>query len=62
MSFKPTKQQEEIYRVIGETDSHLIINAGAASAGFPASGLNADASLDANTNSYYRRVKVDNLM
>ena len=36
--------------------------AGAASAGFPASGLNADASLDANTNSYYRRVKVDNLM
>ena len=36
--------------------------AGAAAAGFPASGLNADASLDANTNSYYRRVKVDNLM
>ena len=36
--------------------------AGAASAGFPASGLNADASLDANTNSYYRRVKVNNLM
>lgn len=29
MSFKPTEQQEEIYRVIGETDSHLIINAGA---------------------------------
>jgi len=36
--------------------------AGAASAGFPASGLNSDASLDANTNSYYRRVKVNNLM
>ena len=29
MSFKPTKQQEEIYRVIGETEDHLIINAGA---------------------------------
>jgi hypothetical protein len=36
--------------------------AGAASAGFPASGLNSDASLDANTNAYYRRVKVNNLM
>ena len=36
--------------------------AGAAAAGFPASGLNSDASLDANTNSYYRRVKVNNLM
>ena len=36
--------------------------AGAASDGFPASGLNSDASLDANTNSYYRRVKVNNLM
>ena len=36
--------------------------AGAASAGFPASGLNADASLDANTNAWYRRVKVANLM
>jgi hypothetical protein len=36
--------------------------AGAASAGFPASGLNSDASLDANTNSYYRRVQVNNLM
>ena len=36
--------------------------AGAAAAGFPASGLNSDASLDANTNSYYRRVKVTNLM
>ena len=36
--------------------------AGAASAGFPASGLNSDASLDANVNSYYRRVKVNNLM
>jgi len=36
--------------------------AGAASDGFPASGLNSDASLDANTNSYYRRVKVANLM
>ena len=36
--------------------------AGAAAAGFPASGLNADASLDANTNAYYRRVKVTNLM
>jgi len=36
--------------------------AGAASAGFPAAGLNSDASLDANTNSYYRRVKVNNLM
>ena len=36
--------------------------AGAAAAGFPASGLNADASLDANTNAYYRRVKVNNLM
>ena len=36
--------------------------AGAASAGFPAAGLNADASLDANTNAWYRRVKVANLM
>jgi len=36
--------------------------AGASSDGFPASGLNSDASLDANTNSYYRRVKVNNLM
>ena len=36
--------------------------AGAASDGFPASGLNSDASLDANVNSYYRRVKVNNLM
>ena len=36
--------------------------AGAAADGFPASGLNSDASLDANTNSYYRRVKVNNLM
>jgi len=36
--------------------------AGAAAAGFPASGLNSDASLDANTNAYYRRVKVNNLM
>jgi hypothetical protein len=36
--------------------------AGAAAAGFPAAGLNSDASLDANTNSYYRRVKVNNLM
>tara|TARA_R110002020_G_scaffold150137_1_gene326698 strand:+ start:989 stop:2323 length:1335 start_codon:yes stop_codon:yes gene_type:complete len=36
--------------------------AGASSDGFPASGLNSDASLDANTNSYYRRVKVANLM
>jgi len=36
--------------------------AGAASAGFPAAGLNSDASLDANTNAYYRRVKVNNLM
>ena len=36
--------------------------AGAASAGFPASGLNSDASIDANVNSYYRRVKVNNLM
>ena len=36
--------------------------AGAAAAGFPASGLNSDASLDANTNAYYRRVKVTNLM
>jgi len=36
--------------------------AGAASDGFPASGLNSDASLDANTNSYYRRVTVNNLM
>jgi len=36
--------------------------AGAAAAGFPASGLNSDASLDANTNSYYRRVTVNNLM
>ena len=36
--------------------------AGAAADGFPASGLNADASLDANTNAYYRRVKVNNLM
>ena len=36
--------------------------AGAAAAGFPASGLNDDASLDANTNAYYRRVKVTNLM
>ena len=36
--------------------------AGAAAAGFPASGLNADASLDANTNACYRRVKVNNLM
>jgi len=36
--------------------------AGAAAAGFPAAGLNSDASLDANTNSYYRRVTVNNLM
>jgi len=36
--------------------------AGAASDGFPASGLNSDASIDANVNSYYRRVKVNNLM
>ena len=36
--------------------------AGAAADGFPASGLNSDASLDANTNAYYRRVKVNNLM
>ena len=36
--------------------------AGASAAGFPASGLNADASLDANTNAWYRRVKVANLM
>ena len=36
--------------------------AGASADGFPASGLNSDASLDANTNSYYRRVKVNNLM
>ena len=36
--------------------------AGAADATFPASGLNADASLDANTNAWYRRVKVANLM
>jgi len=36
--------------------------AGAAAAGFPASGLNSDASIDANVNSYYRRVKVNNLM
>ena len=36
--------------------------AGAAAAGFPASGLNDDASLDANTNAYYRRVKITNLM
>ena len=36
--------------------------AGAAADGFPASGLNSDASLDANTNSYYRRVTVNNLM
>jgi hypothetical protein len=36
--------------------------AGAAAAGFPAAGLNSDASIDANTNSYYRRVKVNNLM
>jgi hypothetical protein len=36
--------------------------AGAAADGFPASGLNSDASLDANTNSYYRRVQVNNLM
>jgi hypothetical protein len=36
--------------------------AGASSDGFPASGLNSDASLDANTNPYYRRVKVANLM
>ena len=36
--------------------------AGATSDGFPASGLNSDASLDANTNAYYRRVKVNNLM
>jgi hypothetical protein len=36
--------------------------AGAAAAGFPAAGLNSDASLDANTNAYYRRVKVNNLM
>ena len=36
--------------------------AGASSDGFPASGLNSDASLDANTNAYYRRVKVNNLM
>ena len=36
--------------------------AGAAAAGFPASGLNAVASLDANTNAYYRRVKITNLM
>jgi hypothetical protein len=36
--------------------------AGAAAAGFPAAGLNSDASIDANVNSYYRRVKVNNLM
>jgi len=36
--------------------------AGAGADGFPAAGLNSDASLDANTNSYYRRVKVNNLM
>ena len=36
--------------------------ANASSDGFPASGLNSDASLDANTNAYYRRVKVNNLM
>ena len=36
--------------------------AGAAADGFPAAGLNSDASLDANTNAYYRRVKVNNLM
>ena len=36
--------------------------ANAKSDGFPASGLNSDASLDANTNAYYRRVKVNNLM
>ena len=36
--------------------------AGASNDGFPASGLNADASLDANTNAWYRRVKVANLM
>lgn len=29
MSFKPTEQQEEIYRIIGETENHVMINAGA---------------------------------
>ena len=36
--------------------------AGASADGFPASGLNSDASLDAGVNAWYRRVQVTNLM
>ena len=36
--------------------------AGASADGFPASGLNSDASLDTGVNAWYRKVQVTNLM